>query len=78
MAGTKPIDPRRLVSLANAARKAGITKLQLPDGTIFELGTLPAKEEPAPRFPVPDRIPEATSPPRGSSEWLRNRFGDKS
>lgn len=73
----KSIDPRKLQRLAGAARKAGITRLRLADGTEFDLGPVPTQELDVKRtrLPIPDAPLDETTPPPGSNEWYRNRFG---
>jgi hypothetical protein len=72
----KTIDPRKLQRLAGAARKAGITRLRLADGTEFDLGPIPEAElDVKTRLPIPNEPLDETSPPPGSNEWYRIRFG---
>lgn len=68
------LDPRRLARLAAAARKAGITRLRLADGTEFELGSEPEPHARPKLTPVADPQPR---PDTGSLEAMRRRFGRK-
>lgn len=80
------LDTRRLVSLAAACRKAGITRLRLSDGTEFDLGPTagpPSNQHPSPEVgedlpPPPITLgPPPSGAEVGSTEWLLARFGKR-
>lgn len=75
----KGLDSRRLKSLAAAARKAGITRLRLADGTEFDIPPLPVEPAPPPskaRLAPPPPVEDAPAP--GSTAWVLNRFSKAS
>lgn len=70
MASQRALDSRRLITLANAARKAGILELEVPGEVRFTLGAPP----PAPAKGRPSPVADDDAPEVGSLEDLRRRF----
>jgi hypothetical protein len=71
VASQRALDSRRLITLANAARKAGILELEVrPDGGVrFTLGAPAPVESKRPAPVAVDARPDT-----GSLEGLRRRF----